>query len=227
MKKCLVLGILGLSLSALPSFGQGIIALDNYLSSGANGDPRVRYLSAGIPANGVSGVQGTPGAGLVAGWTIGFYWAPGDQLANIIPDPTTQGIPSGGGLTLATGSGSTTPSFVFGLPGTFAATAAFQTPGVAANGTITMELIVYNTASGSYANANYRGHSDPFTMTVADPTGAPSRVGDFMPSFGVYLIPEPSTFALAALSAACMLFHRKRKMPEHPTVQSTTLNKTE
>jgi len=212
MKKTLIIGLLGLAASVAPSFGQGIIALDNYLSNGGNNGPGfVLYGQAGIPANGTSGGAGTSGSGIVAGWTVGFYWVAGNQVANVTPDATGTAVPAGGGLALATGSGSTAPSFAFSTPGTYEATAAYATAGVAAGGTITMELIAYNTSAGSYANAGYRGHSTAFTMTVADPTGAPNLSGNFAPSFNVLPVPEPTTFALSGLGAAALLFFRRKK----------------
>lgn len=203
-----------MSTSVSTSFGT-IIFLDNYLSNNGSGGPLVTYLSTGIPANGVSlgGGQGTPGTGLSAGWTAGFYWAAGDQLANIFSDPTGQSTPSGGGLALATGPGSTASFYTssFNTPGEFLATAAYVVPGVATGGTITMEVIAYNTSAGSYANANYRGHSAPFLMTVSDPTSNnPNKIGDFMPAFGIS-VPEPSIFTLAGLGGVAWVVSSRRK----------------
>lgn len=197
MKKSLIVGLLGLAVTAATSFGQGIITLDNYLSNGGNGGPGFVTYGANVPANGVSGSVGTPGAGIGSGWTVGFYWVAGNQTANVNPDASNFGIPSGGGLTLAAGSGSTAASNPFNTAGAYLGTGTFTTPGVATGGTITVVLLGYATSAGSYANSlNYRGHSAAFTMTVADPTGAANKTGDFAPGFSVLAVPEPSVFAL-------------------------------
>src|SRR5665213_1867507 len=126
MKLSLIVGLLSVTCGAASSFGQGTIILDNYNSVG----PFVTYGSPGIPANGVSGASGIVGlgvgSGLLSGWTFGLYYALGDVRGSIGIDPTgfNFGDPStfGGGLTLATGSGSTAPfdSIVTDfVPGTF------------------------------------------------------------------------------------------------------------
>src|SRR6185437_4470013 len=196
MKKSLLVGLISLTVTVVPSFGQGIITLDNYLSNSGNGGPGFIIYN---------------GTGIQAGWTVGFYWAAGNQLASVTPDPTGIGIPSGGGLVLATGTGSTAASYPFNTPGTYLAAATYTTAGVATGGIITMELIAYDTPSGGYNLATLRGHSAPFTMTVADPTGAPTKTGDFAPSLTIP-VPEPSIFALSGLGAAALMLIRRKKV---------------
>jgi len=209
MKRLPLLGLLSLAATATTCFGQDIITLDNYLT---NNGQFITY-GANVAANGVSGALGVPGSGIRSGWTVGFYWVAGDQVANVNADPTGFGIPSGGGLALATGSGSTGFSNPFNSSGNYIATSTFTTPGVAANGTITMELIAYSTSAGSYANSvNYRGHSTAFTMTVADPTGAANKTGDFAPGFSVLAVPEPSVFALAGLGGVLLMLIRCKEI---------------
>jgi len=211
MKKSLLIGLLSLAATAVPSFGQGIITLDNYLSNGGNNGPGFVNYGANVPVNGVSGSFGTVGAGIQSGWTVGFYWVAGDQTANAAADPSGIAAPSGGGLALATGSGSTAASYPFNQAGTYLGTGTYTTPGVAAGGTITLEVIAYDTADGSYANAKYRGHSSAFTMAVGDPSGAPTKTGDTMPTFSVLPVPEPSIFALSGLGAAALMLIRRKK----------------
>jgi len=211
MKKSLILGILGLAATVVPSFGQGIIILDNYNTGG----PNITY-GANVAADGVSGhALATPGAAINVNnaWTVGLYWVAGNQVANVTPDGTGIATPSGGGLTLGAGSGSTAiidGALAFNTPGQFLAGSTFTTPGVAAGGTITVELIAYSGAS--YSAASYRGHGTAFTMTVADPTGAPNAVGTAMGSgFSVLPVPEPSIFALSGLGGAFLMLIRRKK----------------
>jgi hypothetical protein len=212
MKKSLLVGLISLAATVAPCFGQGIITLDNYLSNGGNGGPTFITYGNNVAANGTSGAFGTPGAGIGNGWTVGFYWVAGNQVANVTPDASGFGIPSGGGLTLATGTGSTAASNPFNNPGEYLSTGAFTTPGVDTGGTITVELLAYGTSAGSYANAgSYRAHSAAFTMTVANPTGAPAKTGEVAPGFSVLAVPEPSIFALASLGGAFLMLIRRKK----------------
>jgi hypothetical protein len=212
MKKSLLIGLLGLSLNVASSFGQGTIFLDNYFTSG----PDVRYGTPGIPANGFGGAQGTPGTGLLAGWSMGFYYALGDVRGSIVPDPTGMLIPSGLGsaLVLATGAGSTAEFFTssFGTAGEGFSSSFFGVPGTAAAGgnTITMMVVAY--AGSDYATAGSRGHSDAFVMTTSASTSSnPNQVGNYMPAFSVNA-PEPSSFALMGMSGIAWLIVRRRKL---------------
>lgn len=211
MKKSLILGLLGLAATAIPSFGQGLILLDNYNTGG----PNIVY-GANVPQNGVSGTLGTVGAAINSptGWTLGFYWVAGDQTANIVADPSGIAIPTGGGIALATGGGSTAiidgPTS-FNTPGEALASASYTAAGVASAGTITVEVIAYSGAN--YGSATYRGHSSAFTMTVSDPTSNnPNKIGAAMPAgFSVLPVPEPSIFALSGLGAAALMLIRRKK----------------
>ena len=211
MKKSLLLGILGLGAVTMSSRGQGIILLQNDEIAGA---PYVLYGN-NVPANGVSGALGTPGASISStGFTAGFYWAAG--TVPVPTDPTGIADPSTLNplLILATGLGSTSSiagASVAGDPGSYLATAAFVTPGVAAGGTITMETIAYNTGAGSYVNASYRGHSDAYQVVVGDPTGAPTSTGPTSLPISVNVVPEPSALALSGIGAAALMLTRKKK----------------
>jgi hypothetical protein len=209
MKKSLLLGLLGLTTCVVTLRGQGFIALDNYDSTA---QPLITYGS-GIPANGISGAFGTIGAGITgAAWNVGMYFAAGDVTGSIFSDPTGFADPSalGGGLALATGSGSTTTFFTGALAGQFAATANFQAT-AQANGLTTVTVMVIAYGGPSYVSATYRSHSAPFTIGTLPGTSFPNNVGDFMSPFSVNLIPEPSTFALAGMSSlAFLIFGRRR-----------------
>ncbi len=68
------------------SFGEGVIALDNYFSHSGLGGPVITY-EFGWPANGVSGATGSGGLG--SAFTEGLYYAVG---AISIIDPAGSGI---------------------------------------------------------------------------------------------------------------------------------------
>jgi hypothetical protein len=208
MKKSVLFGLFSALAIANQTFGQGTIFLDNYFTSG----PNVTYGSPGIPANGVSGAQGTPGTGLLAGYTMGFYYALGNVVVN--PDGTGQADPSTlGALTLATGSGSTAAFYTssFNTPGRAFASSYYQVAGTAFAGgdTITVMVIAYSGAN--YASASWRAHSAAFTMTTsAGNSASPNATGVSMPAFAI-IIPEPSVFALASLGASVLLLFRSKK----------------
>jgi hypothetical protein len=207
----LIVGFISAGIVAFPSFGQGYIGLDNYNTEQIR---RVTYGAAGIPANGVSGSPGAVGTGLYApsgGWTAGFYWTAGDQTANVVSDPSNIGIPTGGGLTLATGPGST--AFISGpqvgsSPGYFSGSGLYQTVGVAAGGTITVQLVAYS--GTDYASANYRGHSEAFTMPVGNLSPPSYLVGDYMPAFSVYIVPEPSVVVFGGMVLGIFIFRLRK-----------------
>jgi len=218
MKKSLVIGILGLAAVAASSYGQGCIWLDNYFSNGGDGGPIFTY-GVGVPVNGVSGAVGTPGAGLLSGWTAGIYFAVGTP--NII-DPAGVGMPNAA-LSLGTGPGSTASfqTSAFGVPGEFEASQPFNT-GAPVGSTITLEIVAYPTPAGSYAAAIYRMHTSPFTMPTAENTNEPwtnspsSFVGDAMIAAGItgqfpVQIPEPGSLALIGLTSLSLLLARRKE----------------
>jgi len=205
MKKSILLGTLGLVTMTSSSFGQGFIALDNYSTYG----PLITY-GPGVPANGISGALGTPGTGLLGGWTVGIYYALGTFS---LTDPPGDGLPLAP-LILATGAGSTVAVYTsaFNTPGEFSSALGLNVGGNAGD-LITAEIVVYDTASGSYANAWYRGHSAPFTMpTVAGSSPTAAYTGDYMPAFSLPIpVPEPSNLILAGLAGLSLRMLRHKK----------------
>ncbi|HEV2437656.1 MAG TPA: PEP-CTERM sorting domain-containing protein [Verrucomicrobiae bacterium] len=208
MKKSILLGIVALGAAAATSYGQGYITLDNYASAGT----LVTYGDALTPANGVSGAMGGIGSPLSSAWTVGLYFVGGTSglvqaAGSDMPDAS---------LALGTGLGSTAQvagSSVFGNPGYFNSPTAFNS-GSTLNTTITLEVVVYDTAGGSYANAQYRGHSHAFAMpTVGATSGSPSFTGaNGMGGIEVFqVIPEPTTMALGGLGLAALMLVRRKK----------------
>lgn len=201
MKKSIFVGIASFAVAGACSFGQGFIALDNYNSSV---HPLVTY-GAGFGAQ--------TGMGLRDDWTAGIYFAQGNVLASINPDPTGVADPStlGGGLVVGTGPGSTTIIFrsIFNTPGQFGSANTFLASPTA-GATITAMVVAYN--GSDYNSSLIRGHSAAFTMmTVAGNAPTPSYIGDAMPTFSVNIIPEPSMFALSGLGAAALMLRRRKK----------------
>jgi hypothetical protein len=199
MKKSLILGILGLAAVVASSYGQGVIWLDNYASSGP-------LLHA------VGGVALLP-----TGYNIGLYYGPanvnavGSVAADLTgyADPTTQYA----GFNLATGTGSTAPSIGVGF---FSASAAFLIQPLAGTVSVpynsyTMELVAYNGAT--YDTSLVRGHSAPFYgmdgSSITPGVGEVSQLG--LTSFSVVGVPEPTTLALGALGGLGLLLFRRKK----------------
>lgn len=184
--------------------------MDNYDSSG----PYITFGSSGIPFNGVSGPDGTPGAGLGPGsWTVQAYFAIGTVTVPI--DPTGIADPATLGLIAGTGPGSTAgvDNSDAPLPGAFKGQ-FWGVPGTSAAGgqTITLEIAVYS--GSSYDSANYRAHSEAFTIvTSANSSPQPNETGALMPAFAIY-IPEPSAFALSSIGAAALMLLRRKKQSQ-------------
>lgn len=202
MKKSLIIGMLGMAVLATQTYGQGFIALDNYDSTAS---PLVTYG----PNTG-----GTVGTGInTAGWTVGIYFAQGGVAGSVGADATGTADPStlGGGLALASGPGSTAAIYTstFNTPGKFFTPNTFQAS-AAVGSTITLEVVAYNGAN--YLSSGMRGHSTAFTMTTAAGNApTPNFVGDSMPTFSVFVVPEPSVFALAGLGGAFLMMIRRKK----------------
>ena len=199
MKKKLLLSVLGMT--AVSSFGQGAIKLDNYNTSG----PYVTY-GAGWGA--------LTGTGLGTGWTMGFYYwnALGNFTGSTFSDPSGFADPTTlGSYLLATGAGSTA---TFGLDGQNGAARAGSVwavpiaPGSAGGATVTLMIVAY--VGSSYMTAWDRNHSAPFTLVTSD-SSSPStiRTGTAMPGFTVPMFPEPSALALAGLGGAAWLLFRR------------------
>lgn len=183
----------------LPCCGQGRINLDT-----ANSPP-FPLITYGPGFGVLSGTALLPGPTV---WTIGFYYALGDVTASVASDPSGVSDPStlGGGLTFATGVPGDTTTIIED-PGNFTSISDAVINGYT-SGVITMEVVAY---SGSdYASSTMRAHSGAFTMTPAT-TGIAPGVGA-MPPFSVHIVPEPSTFALAGIGSALILFFRRKRV---------------
>lgn len=185
---------MGLAAGAATTYGQGFIALDNYDSSA---HPLITYGA---------GSGGTVGAGISGSqWTVGLYYA---------SSAVTGDTSSGNGLvsallSLGTGLGSTSTFLTGTLAGQFTASAGFQATPAAAGGTVTLEIVAYN--GSSYATSLDRAHSAAFTMPALVGTSFPDNVGDYMSTFSVTPVPEPTTLALAGLGGLASLVALRRR----------------
>jgi hypothetical protein len=185
------------------SHAQGHILLDNFVTDG----PNVVYGS-GFPNPGTGILDGQNGSVGNVTWTIGFYYALGDVTGSVGSDPFGFGSTSFNGLTLATGTGSTTGLLGPSDPGQFTA-ANDYTVGGYTSGLVTVEIIAY---SGSdYISSFLRGHSAAFTMTPATNPGLAPSVGAAMPSFAINIVPEPSAIALICAGVSTWILSSKRR----------------
>jgi hypothetical protein len=207
MKRKILASIIGVAatLAITSAQAQGRIKLDNYNTYGpyvvyGSGANQIAGTAAG--ANIVNGANGSVGS---LTWTLGVYWALGDVTGSVGSDSSGFGTSSFNGLTLGAGTGSTAPLVTAGA---FLANNDFAVPGWV-SGPVTIEVVAY---SGSdYTSSAYRGHSAAYTIAPATGSDFGKPIGTGLTSFGVFAVPEPSTFALAGLGAAALLAFRRKK----------------
>jgi len=205
MKKSLMLAIVGMTAGVVSSYGQGFAKLDNYNSQ--TNFPLITYGA---------GSGGTVGAGIGTGFTVGIYFGDGAFAGSVAADPSGTASPTSlnAMLVFSTNPNSTAPSAnaaVANTPGYFANPSTTQVNSTA-GGISTLEIVAWLTSAGSYDNSSIRGHSAAFQLPTKD-SGDPNLIfiGDFMPTFSVLPVPEPSTFALIGLGTGALLFFRRRK----------------
>src|ERR1035437_871515 len=206
MKKSIVLAIVGLAAGmATSSYGQGAIKLDNYNTYG----PNVTY---GL------GSDGALGTGVNGSYTMGVYYflTSGNNTGVVNFDSTGIANPTTlGNLLLGTGTGTTagfdTLATSFSL-GQALSGSVFNVPGSLVTGgeLWTFMIVAYNGAS--YATATDRGHSAACNLTTSAASN-PTTVlaGTAMPGFSVFVVPEPTTLALAGLGGLSLLLFRRKQ----------------
>jgi len=190
------------SLAAVAAFAQGTVNfLNDAVTLTSPPDRLIRFGSANTPGN----VFGTAGAAAVGtNIFVQLYFgstttASSSALTAVSLAPaklrgsttTAPGVWSGGGFRTLDG-------FAFG------------------SGDVLLQVRAWDigpTGTATFDTATVRGASTVFTYTIPSSSGAPG--GDFIlknfSSFGVDVVPEPATFALAGLGAAALLVFRRRK----------------
>ena len=196
MKKTLVLSILGLTVAAVSSYGQGATAFDTY---DANGGAGIITTFGDGPSVG-AGLDDTFTGKLLYSTTAFTDSATTSQATAALPLNPLLAVGSTG--TFATGAASAGyvigPNFNFTGSGT----------------TLYCEIAAFNGAS--YGEMGfYSGHSAEFQVTLVTGTTFPSADQlDGMSPFSAYLVPtpEPTTLALGGLGALSLLAFRRRKV---------------
>jgi hypothetical protein len=189
MKKLIVTTLA--SLATLAAFGQGQIAFVNL------------NAAAGVNAPVFDGVNTTvklTGANFQAGLYAGTTSANVAYIGNSTPFFTGGGAGyfSGGTVTLT------------GIAGGATAWLQVWAWDTTLGGTVTGATLAQAIASGK---PDVYGKSTPFSVVAADPTTSPPQTPSALvglQSFS-FIVPEPSTFALAGLGAAALMIFRRRK----------------
>jgi hypothetical protein len=200
MKK-LLLTLTVVTATALTMYGQGRVAFNNLQAASG--------ITVGAQNQGAGG--GTAGQNVGSTYSIQLMWAPVGNYANDVAFAaaalgssaavnffgTTGGGPSSDGAGLF--DGSTIPNPV----GTSMPAGAYS---MMARAWFNTGFATYDLAKQATRNTGYA----IFQLTAtAFPAGAPNTV--FTPFAVGVPVPEPSTFALAGLGAAALLFFRRRK----------------
>jgi len=200
MKKSVILAILGLSVAAVSSYGQGTIAFNTYGAASGNG------------------IIVTFGNGPLLGTTAGPGSAFTGELlfsTTLINDSATTALtannPLSGGWTVASTAAFDTGAA--GGPGGFGYVAGpnFSFAGPGGAGPFYFEIAAYNGAS--YGAGTYAGHSATFQATLVTGTTLPDpNQLNNLQSFAVFqTVPEPTTIALGGLGLAALLVARRKK----------------
>jgi len=140
------------------------------------------------------------GTGAGDGYTAGLFLASDAGNLNATPIATTLFRASSGTK-----------------PGGFLAAQDVAIPGTPVQGTANLIVRAWDTASGSYANAQVRGQSTAFTTS---PLGGPNPINGqppftppgMGPNFRGFtmVVPEPTTIALGALGIGALLLRRRK-----------------
>jgi len=196
MKKSVILAILGLSVAAVSSYGQGTIAFNTYVTHSGSGT---------ITTYGNGPSVGSPINNAFTGELLWSLTNPGDAATTAL----TAGNPLSGVWSVAstatfnTPAGTISPGFVVGPNFTYS--------GVGGQ-SLFFEIVAFN-GTGWNNGSTYQGHSAAFAATLVTGTTLPSADQlDNMAPFQVFqTVPEPTTMALGGLGLAALLVARRKK----------------
>jgi len=194
MKKSVILAILGLSVAAVSSYGQGSIAFDTYNADSLNG---IQTLFGNGPSVG-TGIGSTFTGELLFSTTSISDVA---TTAGTASNPLTAGWTVASTGTFATGAATAGyiqgPNFVFAGPG--------------GAGPFYFEVVAFNGAS--YGASTYQGHSATFQATLVTGLTLPNadQLDNLQPFAVFQTVPEPTTMALGGLGLAALLVARRKK----------------
>jgi hypothetical protein len=198
MKKILVLSILGLTVAAVSSYGQGTIAFNTYVADGGSGI--ITTYGNGSSSGGIDSTftgellfSTTPiteaaTTALTANAPLNPLWTVASTAMFNTPSTVAVGYLTG-------------PNFVYEPSGAGSG-----------GGTFYFEIAAFDGAS--YGAGSYDGHSASFQATMATGTTfASADQIDAMAPFQVFTtVPEPTTLALGGLGALSLLAFRRRKV---------------
>ncbi len=202
MKKTIILSVLGLTVAAVSSYGQGNIQFNTYYANN----------SAGIKTT--YGEGPNVGAGIGSTFTGVLLWS----STPITESATTASVPVGTLLNSGWNIGSV---------GTFDTGSAAGAGGIgyiygpdlnitaAVGTTLYFEIAAYTGSSYASTVGGYAGHSAPFqaTLVTGNTLTSANQINAMQP-FSVYSVvdvPEPATLALAGLGGFGMLMALRRK----------------
>jgi hypothetical protein len=206
MKKSVFLAVFCLAIGAASSSGQGYVVFSSYIANGGIG-----ALTSFAGYDGHMTYSGP----VPEGFTAELYYALGtiSDPVNISSASSTSTDPTGltdSGVTAAyDNSGGATGAAGLG----YFDGGVVTIPGYA-GGPVTFEVVAFS--GSSYSDSAFRGRSGAFTMdSIATSTSIAATFfgdnGQPMPNFYIFVIPEPTTLALAGLGGLVSLVMFRRK----------------
>jgi len=221
MKKLIISSVLGLAFAASTAFGQGYITF---------GGSTIRDVW--------DDASTTSGPLTDSGFDATFLWSSGTSTTSLpyASTPTNGTLPfsysaawldisnsatAGGSWTVATTGGAAVIGQPSNATGTFQydTLAAFGLDGTSPGEAINLYVVawdtdggLYNTLAAAEAGGAPLGWTSVFSYTLnAAPPGASSPETVLPEKFGIGVVPEPATLALAGLGGLSMLFLRRKK----------------